>query len=100
MIARSLFPSFSSRFANGTQILVSPEPFSFGIAMLPDERILARWDEHLGIGRMLVEAIIYLALVVTAIASKTVNRLPLRIDIVGEIMATEQATVDYMLIDW
>src|SRR3990172_10078042 len=75
MIARSLFPGFSSHLANGAQVFISSEPLCFCVAMLPDTRILARRDQDFGIGSMFVEAVIYLSFIVTAIASKTINRL-------------------------
>jgi hypothetical protein len=75
MIARLLFPGFPSLLAEGTQILIAGEPFGVGIAMLPDVRILARWDEDGGGGGMGRERSLYLALVVTAIGGKLPNGL-------------------------
>ena len=49
MIARILLPCLASVFTNGAQILVSFETLGFGVAVFPDARILARWDQDLHI---------------------------------------------------
>ena len=49
MIARIFLPGLASVLPNGAQILVSFETLGFGVAVFPDARILARWDQDLHI---------------------------------------------------
>ncbi len=47
VIAGIILPLLPSVFANVTQVLISLETFLLRVAMLPDVRILARWDQNL-----------------------------------------------------
>ena len=75
MVARAVFPGFSSQFANGAQILIPFQSFVMCVAMLPDTRILTRRDQHHSLRSQAVESVIHLALVIAAIPGETINRL-------------------------
>src|SRR5581483_1398536 len=75
MISRCLFPILAPMFADVAQVLVSLETLRLGIAMFPDARILARWDQDFSVWGILVQVVIHLSFIIAAIGGETVNRL-------------------------
>ena len=69
MITRGLLPILTAVLANVAQIFVARVRRRFGIAMLPDVGILAWRDQDFRLGSMLMERVVDLALIITAIVS-------------------------------
>jgi len=70
MVTKDLFPILAPVLANITQIFISLVTLRLGIALLPDVRIFARRDQDFSLGGILVQAVVHLALIITAIGGK------------------------------